>query len=244
MSTLPKWTETLTERLEAFVGEESPVSRETVEGAAEALETSSRSVASKLRKMGYEVERASTGASRAFTDRQEDTLCAFVEANSGQFTYGEIASAFEGGQFSAKQIQGKILSMELTGHVKPTPKAEAARSYTEGQEATFVEMANGGSFLEEIAEALGKTVNSVRGKALSLLRSGEITAIPTQRDRKTTEQVDALAALDDIEAMTVVEIAEAVGKTPRGIKTMLTRRGLVAADYNGALKREKAAAAE
>jgi hypothetical protein len=40
--------------------------------------------------------------------------------------------------------------------------------------------------------------------------------------------------------MTVVEIAEAIQKTPRGVKTMLTRRGLAASDYDGAAKREKA----
>ena len=38
--------------------------------------------------------------------------------------------------------------------------------------------------------------------------------------------------------MTVEEIAEAIGKTARGVKTMLTRRGLVAKDY---AKKEKAA---
>ena len=34
-----------------------------------------------------------------------------------------LPSSFEGGQFfSAKSIQGKILSMELTSHVKPAEK--------------------------------------------------------------------------------------------------------------------------
>ena len=41
--------------------------------------------------------------------------------------------------------------------------------------------------------------------------------------------------------MTVEEIADEIGKTERGVKTMLTRRGLVAADYDGAAKKEKAA---
>ena len=36
-------------------------------------------------------------------------------------------------------------------------------------------------------------------------------------------------------------IAEAIGKTARGVKTMLTRRGLSAADYDGAAKAAKAA---
>ena len=68
--------------------------------------------------------------------------------------------------------------MELTSHVKPAPKVETVRTYTPSEEVTFVEMVNGGSFVEEIAAALDKSVNSIRGKALSLLRSGEINAIP------------------------------------------------------------------
>ena len=35
-------------------------------------------------------------------------------------------------------------------------------------------------------------------------------------------------------------IAEEIGKTTRGVKTMLTRRGLTAADYDGAAKAAKA----
>jgi len=241
MSALPKWTEELTERLVKFVGDESPVSRDTVDEAAEQLETSARSIGSKLRKLGYEVEKASETHTRAFSEAQEATLRTFVSDNSGQFTYGQIAEAFAGGHFTPKQIQGKILSMELTSHVKPTPKQEAVRTYTEAEEATFVQMANSGAFLEEIAEKLNKEVNSARGKALSLFRQSQIEKIPTQRDKKADSQVDALGALGNITGMTVVQISEAINKTPRGVKTMLTRRGLVAADYNGAAKREKAA---
>ena len=47
---LPKWTEERTDQLVSFVGDESPVSQATVAEAAEQLETSTRSVSSKLRK--------------------------------------------------------------------------------------------------------------------------------------------------------------------------------------------------
>ena len=40
--------------------------------------------------------------------------------------------------------------------------------------------------------------------------------------------------------MTVEAIAEEIGKTPRGVKTMLTRRGISAVDYDGASKAAKA----
>ena len=239
---LPKWTDERTAELTSFVGDESPVSQSTVAEAAVQLETSTRSVSSKLRKMGFDVELASATSTRAVSDAQEATLASFVSDNSGQYTYADIASHFEGGAFSPKSIQGKILSMELTDHVKPAPKPESVKTYTDAEEATFVEMVNGGSFVEEIADALGKTVNSVRGKALSLLRAEAIVAIPKQKETKGASKADPLADLGDVAAMTVEQIADAIGKTARGVKTMLTRRGLVAADYDGASKKEKATA--
>ena len=239
---LPKWTDERTDALTNYVGDESPVSQATVAGAADELETSTRSVSSKLRKMGFEVELASAASSRAFSEAQEATLSAFVTDNSGTYTYAEIADHFEDGAFSAKSIQGKILSMELTEHVKPAPKVESVRTYSPEEEATFVSMVKDGAFVEAIADALDRSVNSVRGKALSLLRSGDIDAIPKQETTKGASKEDPLADLTDIGGMTVEAIAEAIGKTARGVKTMLTRRGLSAADYDGAAKKEKASA--
>ena len=238
---LPKWTDERTEELVTFVGDESPISQGTVAEAADQLETSTRSISSKLRKMGFEVELASASTSRAFSESQEATLATFVQDNSGEYTYAQIAENFDGGAFSAKSIQGKILSMELTDHVKPAPKVEAVRTYSEDEETTIIEMVNDGAFVEAIADALDRSVNSVRGKALSLLRSGDIDAIPRQEHTKGSTKEDPLADLGDISGMTVEEIAEAIGKTARGVKTMLTRRGLVAEDYDGAAKKEKAA---
>ena len=75
--------------------------------------------------------------SKAFSDEQESTLSNFVQDNSGSYTYAEIAENFEGGAFSAKSIQGKILSMQLTEHVKPAPKVETVKSYNEDEEASY-----------------------------------------------------------------------------------------------------------
>ena len=237
---LPKWTDERTEALTNFVGGESPVSQATVAEAADQLETSTRSISSKLRKMGFDVELASAASGKSFTAEQEATLSAFVTDNSGQYTYAQIAEHFEGGAFSPKSIQGKILSMELTDHVKPAPKVESVRTYSTDEEATFVSMVNDGAFVEAIAEALGRSVNSIRGKALSLLRSGDIDAIPRQENTKGASNADPLADLD-VSDMTVEAIAETIGKTARGVKTMLTRRGLTAADYDGAAKAAKSA---
>ena len=242
MSTLPKWTDERTTQLTEFVGSESPISQATVAEAAADLETSTRSISSKLRKMGFDVQLASASAGKSFTDNQEATLSAFVTDNSGAYTYAEIAGHFEDGTFSPKSIQGKILSMELTSHVKPAPKVEAVRTYTPEEEVIFIKMVKDGAFVEAIAEAMGRSINSVRGKALSFLRTNEIDAIPKQEITKGSSSVDPLAGLGDLSTQTVEAIAEAIGKTARGVKTMLTRRGLIASDYDGASKKEKAAA--
>ena len=235
---LPKWTDERTDTLVNFVGDESPISQATVAEAADSLETSTRSISSKLRKMGYDVELVSASSGRSFSDDQAATLAAFVQDNSGEYTYAQIAEHFEGGAFNKKQVQGKILSMELTDHVKPAPKVETVRTYSEEEESQFIEMVNGGAFVENIAEALGREIPSVRGKALSLLRAGVIDAIPRQEHTKGAAKEDPLEGISGLEDMTVEEIADEIGKTVRGVKTMLTRRGLQCADYNGAARKE------
>ena len=237
--TTPKWTEERTAQLIDSVGDESPVTRASVADLAEALDTSTRSISSKLRKLGYEVELASA-APRAFSEEVTEELRHFITQNTGEFTYAEIADKFPG-DYTAKAVQGKILSMELTSHVKEAPKVEHAKSYSPDQEALVLKLINSGKFVEEIAEAVGKSVQSVRGKALSLQRAGEIDAMPKQRDIKGPA-ADPLEAIGDVATLSVAQIAEQIGKTERGVKTMLTRRGLKAVDYDGAAKKEKAAA--
>lgn len=237
MTTLPKWNDERVAKLQDIVGEESPVTRATVSEAAEQLETSTRSIASKLRKIGYEVELASA-APKSFSDEATEALRGFIEGNSGQFTYEEIANQFPG-NYTAKAIQGKILSMELTSHIKPAPKHETPKTYTADEEALVLKLINEGKFVEEIADAVGKSVQSVRGKALSLQRAGDISAMPKQKEIKGSGP-DALEALGDVSGLTVAEIAEKIEKTERGVKTMLTRRRLTAKDYDGLAKAEKA----
>ena len=241
--TTPKWTEDRTRILTAMVEGMDTISQSTVASASVELDTTTRSISSKLRKMGYDVELAASAHKKAFSDDQADAFSAFVTGNSGEYTYADIAANYEDGAFTAKQVQGKILSMELTSHVKPAEKVEVARTYTTTEEATFLEMVSNSAFVEEIAEALGKSINSVRGKALSFLRSGDITSIPKQKESRAKANVDALADLGDISAMTVEQIAESIDKTVRGVKTMLTRRGITCANHDGAKKAAKNAAA-
>jgi hypothetical protein len=238
-----KWSDEAIDQLMSIVNGESPVSVNTVERAAETLGFTTRSVASKLRQLDCEVASMAKEKTSAFTADQSADLADFVVSNAGNLTYKEIAERFAGGSFSAKQIQGKLLALELTGSVKPAEKVEVARTYTEAEEAKFIAMADAGSFIEDIATALNKTVASVRGKALSLTRKGQIAKIPAQRVSHAKETVDPVTALGDkIGSMTVADIAKAVDKTERGLRTLLTRRGIKVADYDGAAKKAKAEA--
>jgi hypothetical protein len=179
----------------------------------------------------------------AFTEGETTSLKEFVARKAGALTYKEIAERFADGKFTAKQIQGKLLALELTGSVKPAEKVEAARTYSEAEETKFVTMVQAGKFIEDIAVALNKSIASVRGKALSLTRNGQIEKIPAQRESHAQNTVDPVTALGDkVVTMTVAEIAAAADKTERGIKTLLTRRGIKVADYDGQAKKAKAEA--
>ena len=238
-----KWSDDTVAQLLKIAGSANPVSVERVEQAAEALGVTVRSVASKLRQLDREVASMAKEKVSAFTPEQTTALAKFVNANAGVMTYKDIAENFEHGTFSAKQIQGKLLALELTGSVKPAEKVEAARTYSDAEEATFIKMAQAGKYIEEISITLGKSIPSVRGKALSLTRKGQIDRIPTQKDSHAKNTVDPVVALGtSIASMTVAEIAKAVDKTERGLKTLLTRRGISVKDYDGAAKKAKAEA--
>lgn len=242
---LPKWNEEREATLVAQIGGESPVSAATVERVAGVLETTSKSVAAKLRKMGHTVESMAREVTKSYSDADEAELRSFVEANPGVYTYAEVAASVLGGSKTAKQIQGKILSMDLTSLIKPTPKVERVKTYSDAEEAKLMKLlSRGDMFIEDIADAMGREVNSIRGKILSITRTeaGANIQIPKQRNYKSKDVVDPIVALGDLTNMTVADIAEAIEKTERGVKTMLTHRGLTCKNYDGAKRQEKIAA--
>lgn len=238
---IPAWDEKREAQLRAIVdGEAQPISQAVVAVAAEELNTTARSISSKLRSksMNFEVESAAVAAkAKAFSDEEEAELTSFVNANEGQYTFAEIAENVFGEDKTARQVQGKLLSLEMSSMVKPTEPKVVAAKYTEAETNEIIALIKSGKFVEEIAEAMGRPVNSIRGKALSLLKA-EGLEMPKQRDHKEV-QADALGALGDVSDMTVAEVAEAIGKTARGVKTMLTHRGITCSDYDGAAKRDK-----
>lgn len=237
-----KWNDETVAQLLGIVGSASPVSVALVEEAATALGATTRSIAAKLRQLDREVASMAAAKVATFTPDESEALATFVKGNEGVFTYKEIAEQFPG-EFTAKQIQGKLLALELTGMVRAADKTTIATKYNEAEEATFIKMAQAGKFIEEIAVTLGKTIASVRGKALSLSRKELIAKIPAQKESHAKNSVDPVEALGAaVATMTVAEIAAAVEKTDRGVKTLLTRRGINVADYKGADKKLKAEA--
>lgn len=243
MSTF-KWTDEVTAQLLSVVNGQSPVSAETIATASETLGTSVRSVAAKLRKLGHTVVSMAKTRTSVFSPEDADALRAFVESASGSKTCAEIAETFQGGKFTTKQVQGKLLSLELTGAIKKAVVVVAPRTYTPEQEEQFVKLAASGAYVEEIASAFGKSIESIRGKALSMLRMGTLAALPKQKESHAVNKTDAFEELmDRISDMTIEEIASATEKTERGVKTALTRRGITCRNYDGAAKKAKAASA-
>lgn len=231
------WNEAREAQLVDAVEGVDVVSQEQLKTIAADLETTPRSVGSKLRKMGYEVAKAMASKS-SWTEDEQASLVDFLDSNSGEYTYAEVAKAVLDGKFNAKQVQGKILSLELTEQVKPTPKVEVARTYSDEEEAKIVELVEGGATIEALATAMERPVNGVRGKCLSLLKEGRISAIPKQEFSSAQTKADIFEGVD-VATSTLEQLAEATSKTERGIKATLTRRALTCADYDGAARAAK-----
>ena len=153
-----------------------------------------------LRKLGYDVPKK-PGAAPVFSAEETDALSSYLESNSGSMTAEEIAADFMGGKFTARQINGKALSLEMTSHVKPAEKKITPRTYSEDEEAKINDMASSGAFLEEIADAMGRSVNSIRGKLLSMGLKAP------QRDKKVVKS-DPYEGIEDMLDQTVEEIAD------------------------------------
>lgn len=217
-----EYTEEMVARMDALCAQ--GVTEDIITQICEEFEFPRRSVTAKLRKQGYDVPHKPKAAP-TFTDEETNELRDFLEANYGVHTAEEIAENIAGGKFNARQINGKALSLEMTGAIRPADKKAAPRSYTEAEEDQIAKMAASGAFIEDIAEALGKPVQSIRGKLLSMQLKAP------QRDKKVARS-DSYEGIEDLATkMTVAQLAEHYGKTERGVKTVLSRRGLSATDY-------------
>lgn len=233
---IPKWTEERTAQLVSLVEQADSINDGVIEFLAEQLETTKRSITAKLRKLEYEVPKAVKAESK-WSAEQTAALADLIENAPGQYTYADLADKFE--DFNAKQVQGKVLSLELTSAIKPSPPKEVVNKYTDEETEQFISMVKAGALVEELATTFNRTFPQIRGKALSLLRAGAIDAMPEQKESHSAAPADEFSKLGEVASLTVEAIAEMLGKTPRGVKTMLTRRGITVSDYDGAAKQAK-----
>lgn len=199
------------------------VTEDIIESLMAEFDFPRRSVTAKLRKLGYDVPKK-PGAAPVFSADETDALSSFLQENTGNLTAEEISQQFADGKFTARQINGKALSLEMTSHVKPAEKKVTPRTYSEDDEAIITDMVDNGAYLEEIADKVGRTPNSIRGKLLSMGLKAP------QRDKKTSKS-DPYEGIEDMLDQSVEDIASHFDKTVRGVKTVLTRRGLACADY-------------
>lgn len=212
------------------VASAGPLTEESIQALVTEFSYPRRSVTAKLRKLGYDVPKVAAPAP-VFSAEETEALKAFLNSNSGNLTAEEIASAFLSGKFNARQINGKALSLEMTKHIKPADKKVTPKTYTEAEEGKIKELVSAGAFLEDIAAAVGKTVNSVRGKLLSMGLANQVK----QKEKKAAK-TDAYAGIEQMTDKTVAEIALHFAKTERGVKTVLTRRKISCKDYTPAAK--------
>ena len=199
------------------------VTEDIIESLVDEFEFPRRSVTAKLRKLGYDVPKK-PGAAPVFSADETEALAKLLEEHSGSHTADEISASFADAKFTARQINGKALSLEMTSHIKPAEKKVTPKTYTDEEEATISKMVESSAYLEDIAEAVGKSVNSVRGKLLSMGLKAE------QKNRKATKS-DPYEGIDEMLDQSVEELATNFDKTVRGVKTVLTRRGLACSDY-------------
>lgn len=217
-----EYTDEMIERMEQACA--NGVTEETIEALCNEFEFPRRSVTAKLRKLGHDVPHKPKAAP-TFSEEETAELRSFLEENNGAFTAEEIAERIANGKFNARQINGKALSLELTGAIKPADKKVAPRTYSPEEEARIAELVEGGAFIEDIAQELNKTVPQIRGKLLSM----KLTA--PQREKKATK-TDAYEGIEELAAnMTVAELAAHFDKSDRGVKTVLSRRKISAKDY-------------
>lgn len=219
-----EYTEDMVARMQEVAKNE--LTEEAIEALMAEFDFPRRSVTAKLRKLGFEVPKK-PGAAPIFSADETEALAEYLDDNSGELTAEEIAAHFSdawGREVTARQINGKALSMEKTGDIKPAEKKVAPRTYSDAEEATIAKLVGEGKFLEDVADAVGRPVNSIRGKLLSMGLKAP------QRDKKAAKS-DPYEGIEDMLDKSVEEIATAFDKTVRGVKTVLTRRGLSCADY-------------
>jgi DNA-binding CsgD family transcriptional regulator len=217
-----KWTEELVAKLVEGLDKNTEVPYSKCQEIAENLNISDRSVTGKLRVLGFKVGRK-TKPGKVYTPEDEERIRKMVEKG---YTQKQIADKL--GK-DIKSIGGKLLAMGIKGVERGVPKKEAApKKFTEAEEAKIKELAENGAYVEEIADALGKTVQQIRGKLVSM----KISGVPTKNKKTATKKVYTDAVVEQVKALaaegkSVEEIAEALELNEKGLRSKMGKLGLI-----------------
>lgn len=218
------WTEELTEKLKERVKDETkPVPYDVCEKIGEEFNVSARSVTGKLRNLGIEYEKKGAQEKAKSYSEEDEKLIARM-AEKGKYIE-EIAEKL--GR-EVKSIRGKLLSMKITG-VKTRDKAQPkAKTYTEAEENKIEKLAGEGKYIEDIAEALGRTVPQIRGKLLSMKITGVQTKNKKAAPKKLyTEDLVAKLKAEIDKGKGLEDIAKQFDLNPRGMKAQLAKLGII-----------------
>lgn len=233
------WTEELTAKLVSIVGQDTDteISQEVISQTAESLDVGVKNVATKLRHMGYPTEKVATAS--VWPDEDTSKLHDYLTNNSGVSTAAETATQLFGEKYSQAQVRGKALSMNLASNFKKVEPKVAESKYTEDETNLIISMTQDGKSIEDISAAIDKEVNSIRGKCLSLVQKNLIEKIPYTSQLKQTTVQSAIDTVEDVTVMTVADIAVAIERTEKGVKAILTNRGLDCVDWKGSERKAK-----
>jgi hypothetical protein len=217
-----KWTQEITDTLiEKVKDVQGEIPYNVVETIAGEFDVSARSVAGKLRSLGYAVAKKTITATKNYNEKEE----ALIKQMVSQGAFIEDIAARLGRE--VKQIRGKLLSMKLTAPTK-NKKEPKKKSYSPEEEAKIAQLVESGAFIEDIADALGKTVPQIRGKLLSMKLKAPMKNKKEKGSNKvyTDEVVEKITAMFK-EGKTTEQIAEELELSPVSLHRKFVQLGLI-----------------
>lgn len=155
----------------------------------------------------------------------EEMVQAINEKLSGRkkVTYVEATEIADSLEIEIKSLAPKLRSMGI----EVGKKAGNAKKFTEQEERRLQAMVAKGAFIEDIAEALQKTVPQIRGKLLHMQLSAPTKNKKPQKTPIYTEEFVGKIKTDLDAGMDIEAVAKKYSVNPRGLKSQLSKLGII-----------------
>lgn len=189
-----------------------------------------RSVGGKLRYMEYTLEKKGTVAGvKKYTEEEENTIREMCSDPDNLPFQEDVAEAV--GR-DCKSIGGKLVSMNIYGVLKRDKVVDdTVKLFTPEDEVKILELvdAPGDTFVEDIAEAVGKEVKQVRGKLAGMRIKGILTRNKVAKSTKiyTDELLAKIQVMLD-EGADLPAIATEFSLKVTGLHSILAKKGMIA----------------